>query len=74
MFHSFPYLQYAGNDFARIFKSNTLITFSMSRKGNCFDNAVAESIFRSIKVGWINSISSENLDLAGRSIFEWIEG
>lgn len=30
---------------------------SMSRKGNCWDNAVAESFFKSIKYKWINRFS-----------------
>ena len=45
----------------------------MSRKGNCWDNAVAESFFKSIKVEWIYSNSYENQDQAALSIFEWIE-
>ena len=73
IFHSDRGVQYACDDFARILKSNKLITRSMSRKGNCWDNAVAESFFKSIKVEWIYSNSYENPDQAALSIFEWIE-
>ena len=73
IFHSGRGVQYACDDFTRILKSNKLITRSMSRKGNCWDNAVAESFFKSIKVEWIYSNSYENQDQAALSIFEWIE-
>jgi len=73
IFHSDRGVQYACDDFARLLKSNKLITRSMSRKGNCWDNAVAESFFKSIKVEWIYANSFENQDQAALSIFEWIE-
>jgi len=73
IFHSDRGIQYACDDFTRILKSNKLITRSMSRKGNCWDNAVAESFFKSIKVEWIYSNSFENQEQAALSIFEWIE-
>jgi len=36
-----------------IFNFNRKITPSMSRKGNCWDNVVAESFFKTIKYEWI---------------------
>jgi len=45
----------------------------MSRKGNCRDNAVAESFFKTIKVGWIYRYTFINQEQAQLSIFEWIE-
>jgi putative transposase len=44
----------------------------MSRKGNCWDNAVAESFFKTIKVEWIygQNFCKQQAQL---SIFEWIE-
>ena len=45
----------------------------MSRKGNCWDNAVAESFFKTIKVEWIYSKNYLNQEQAQLSIFEWIE-
>jgi transposase InsO family protein len=36
-----------------LFSFNRKITQSMSRKGNCWDNAVAESFFKTIKNEWL---------------------
>jgi len=49
IFHSDRGVQYASNKMTTIFSFNRKITQSMSRKGNCWDNAVAESFFKSIK-------------------------
>ena len=46
IFHSDRGIQYASNEFRAILKANSLITQGMSRKGNCLDNAVAESFLR----------------------------
>ncbi len=73
IFHSDRGVQYACEAFTNILKSNRLIVRSMSRKGNCWDNAVAESFFKSIKVEWIYTINYSNQDHATLSIFEWIE-
>jgi len=73
IFHSDRGVQYACETFSKILKSNKLITRSMSRKGNCWDNAVAESFFKTIKVEWIYSKSYVNQNQAQLSIFEWIE-
>ncbi len=54
--HSDRGSQYASDDFRKLLKDNE-ITGSMSRKGNCWDNAVAESFFGSLKqerVQWYN--------------------
>lgn len=73
IFHSDRGVQYACNAFTKILGSNKLITRSMSRKGNCWDNAVAESFFKTIKVEWIYTNSFANQQQAQLSIFEWIE-
>lgn len=72
IFHSDRGVQYASRKFA-----NTLefygITRSMSRRGNCWDNAVAESFFKSLKTELIYGnklISKEKMEL---EIFEYIE-
>ena len=49
IFHSDRGVQYASNKMTTILKSSNKITQSMSRKGNCSDNAVAESLFKTIK-------------------------
>ncbi|UZS00138.1 IS3 family transposase [Chondrinema litorale] len=49
IFHSDRGVQYAAHQMSELFRLNIKVTQSMSRKGNCWDNAVAESFFRSIK-------------------------
>ena len=73
IFHSDRGIQYACHAFASMLKSNVLITRSMSRKGNCWDNAVAESFFKTIKVEWIYLQNYVNQQQAQLSIFHWIE-
>ena len=45
----------------------------MSRKGNCWDNAVAESFFKTIKVELVYRNRYTDKNQAAISIFEWIE-
>jgi len=73
IFHSDRGIQYACKEFAGILNKNELIIRSMSRKGNCWDNAVAESFFKTIKVEWIYANNFVNQEQAQLSIFEWIE-
>jgi putative transposase len=73
IFHSDRGIQYACNAFTRILKANSLVIQSMSRKGNCWDNAVAESFFKTIKVEWIYRHTFTDQEQAQLSIFEWIE-
>ncbi len=54
IFHSDRGVQYASNQITNLFKFNNKITQSMSRKGNCWDNAVAESFFKTIKNECLN--------------------
>lgn len=49
IFHSDRGVQYASRKMGLILNANTKITQSMSRKGNCWDNAVGESFFKTIK-------------------------
>ncbi len=46
---------------------------SMSRKGNCWDNAVSESLFRSLKTEWAYPIGLDDLKHAESELFEYIE-
>jgi putative transposase len=73
IFHSDRGVQYANNKFTNVLNSYKKITRSMSRKGNCWDNAVAESFFKSLKTELIYGnklISKEQMKL---EIFEYIE-
>jgi len=49
LFHSDRGVQYAAGKMANIFLYSSMMEQSMSRKGNCWDNAVAESFFKTIK-------------------------
>lgn len=49
IFHSDQGVQYAANKMSCVLRENIKITQSMSRKGNCWDNAAAESLFKTIK-------------------------
>ena len=72
IFHSDRGVQYASKKFANTIESYGVIR-SMSRKGNCWDNAVAESFFKSLKTELIygnNLITKEQMEL---EIFEYIE-
>jgi len=74
IFHSDRGSQYASYTFADIIKSyNGLVKQSMSRKGNCWDNAVAESFFKSLKVEWVYKQQYKYRSQAELSIFSWIE-
>lgn len=53
IFHSDRGVQYASTKMTKLFSLNGKIKQSMSRKGNCWDNAVAESFFKSIKHEWL---------------------
>lgn len=72
VFHSDRGVQYANKKFANIIESYEVIR-SMSRKGNCWDNAVAESFFKSLKTELIYGnklITKQQMQL---EIFEYIE-
>jgi putative transposase len=50
IFHSDRGVRYACHEFANLLDSYKTVERSMSRKGNCWDNAVAESFFKTLKV------------------------
>ena len=45
----------------------------MSRKGNCWDNAVAESFFKTIKYEWLYRFKYTSLEQLSDSIAEYIK-
>lgn len=73
LFHSDRGIQYASREFKSLLKSNDLITQSMSRKANCWDNAVAESFFKTLKVELVYDYEFESIEEAKSKVFEWIE-
>lgn len=73
IFHSDQGVQYACNEFRDLLEANPLIIRSMSRKGNCWDNAVAESFFKTLKAECIYQNKFVDKDQAAILIFEYIE-
>lgn len=70
--HSDRGSQYASTDFQSLLVSHG-VECSMSRKGNCWDNAVAESFFHTLKVELVYHRSYETRKEARKDIFEYIE-
>ncbi|MBK6917963.1 MAG: IS3 family transposase [Deltaproteobacteria bacterium] len=70
--HSDRGCQYASDDYRRILRRHGL-TCSMSRKGNCWDNAVAESFFSGLKTELIYRHAYRTRADAAKAITEWIE-
>ena len=66
-----------GSQYASDLYRNTLKTYdahaSMSKKGDCWDNAVAESFFHTLKIELIHHCDFKTRDEARVAIFEYIE-
>jgi putative transposase len=72
LIHSDQGTQYGCDAWRRFCRSNHLEP-SMSRKGNCWDNAVAESFFSSLKKERVKKHIYKNRDLATADISEYID-
>lgn len=72
LIHSDQGSQYSSDGWLRFCKANNLEP-SMSRRGNCWDNAVAESFFSSLKKEQIKKRIYKTRDLARADIFNYIE-
>jgi len=72
IFHSDRGSQYASNEFRKLLNSKKYIA-SMSRKGNCWDNACAESFFHSLKTEEVYFNYYNSRAEARRNVFEYIE-
>jgi len=72
IFHSDRGVQYASNKITNLFSFNRKITQSMSRKGNCWDNAVAESFFKTIKHEWLYRFKFKSYNQLYMSIKDYI--
>jgi len=70
--HSDQGSQYGSDDWIRFCRDNNLEP-SMSRRANCWDNAVAESFFSSLKKERIRKRIYKTRDLARADIFDYIE-
>ena len=70
--HSDRGVQYASGPYRAVLEAQGVIA-SMSRRGNCYDNAVAESFFASLKTEWTHHETYATRQQAQRSIFEYLE-
>ena len=72
LLHSDRGVQYRGHEYQQALKENG-IRCSMSRKGNCWDNAVMESFFGRLKVELIYAECYKTVEETHTGLFEYIE-
>jgi putative transposase len=70
--HSDQGSQYSSHDWQAFLKAHNLVA-SMSRRGNCYDNAVAESFFQLLKRERIRRKTYLDREEARRDVFDYIE-
>ncbi len=70
--HSDRGSQYCSGAYQKLLKKHDLIC-SMSAKGNCYDNACAESFFHSLKVEAIHGERFLTREIMRQTVFEYIE-
>jgi putative transposase len=73
IFHSDRGAQYTGKDYAALAAANGVV-LSVGRKGECWDNAVAESFFATIKRELISDRAWPTRAGLHRAVFDYIEG
>jgi putative transposase len=71
IFHSDRGTQYASEDFSDVLKEHG-ITPSMSRKGNCWDNACSETLFSSLKVERLYGQRFQTIREAKDEVIAWL--
>ncbi len=69
--HSDRGSQYVSDTYQKILNDNNFVC-SMSRKGNCWDNAPAESFFHTLKTELVHHEDYKTREEAKQSIFEYI--
>ncbi|RVT38474.1 IS3 family transposase [Sphingobium algorifonticola] len=70
--HSDQGSQYTSEQFQRLMQDNG-VTCSMSRSGNCWDNAAMESFFSSLKTERVRKKVYQSRDQARADVFDYIE-
>jgi len=70
--HSDRGSQYASDNFQDLLEDNGIVC-SMSRKGNCWDNACMESFFGSLKTEWVRDKKYSGFTEAKKDIFKYVE-
>ena len=73
IFHSDRGIQYACDEFRALIIENKIVQ-SMSRKANCWDNAVAESFFKTLKAEMVYHRKFLDQQSAKLEVFGYIEG
>lgn len=73
LFHSDQGTQYSSHSY-RATCSRYGMTASMSRKGNCWDNAVTERLFRSLKTEWLPHKGYCSAEEAKRDVSLYLSG
>ena len=71
IFHSDPGSQDASSDFQATLRGYAM-RGSMSRKGNCWDNAVTETLFGSLKVERLHGVGFETRCQAKDEVIDWL--
>lgn len=70
--HSDRGVQHASREYQQLLGKHGFIC-SMSRKGNCYDNAPMESFWGKLKTEWLNDYRFKTRDEAKKVVFEYIE-
>jgi transposase InsO family protein len=73
LMHSDRGVQYASDAYRRMLREYGIVQ-SMSRRGNCWDNAVMESFFKTLKVERVHRLRYETRPQARLDIVNWVEG
>ena len=73
IFHSDRGCQYTSADYGKLTRDNGVV-LSVGRKGECWDNAVAESFFATIKRELIDTRAWPTRQGLRRAVFDYIEG
>lgn len=71
--HSDRGSQYCSDDYRRLLRDNGFVA-SMSGRGNCYDNAMVETVFKTIKSELIWRTAFTTRDQASKAIGQYIEG
>lgn len=72
VFHCDRGSQYASGDYQRALKARGFVC-SMSRRGDCWDNAVAESFFATLDTELMDDLVGAGRETVGHAVFEYIE-
>ena len=72
LIHSDRGIQFASKDFKKVLDKYGFVQ-SMSRRGNCWDNAVSESFFHTLKTQLVHHVRFETFEEAERILFKYIE-